>query len=395
VLDRCTQGATTFGGLLARLPGIYPSEVLFSLRRLQRSAAIPDFDVLAVELEAASKPALQAEPVEPGRRLIEHPLDFEWCFTRQGVARICLEIERSQLKAGAEILCLGCPSVYLLGKQNLKSLRFRVWDKNIPQLGQMEEAREVCRVDITEATPPCQTADVVVIDPPWYNEFYRLFIWAGFHCLPLGGHILLSFPPQGTRPSAAEDLNCLIKWSSSHGLKLESRQPGCLPYRSPLFEVNALKAQGISNVPLNWRKGDLIVLSKLGSASFAKPDCTFPSGHWEEAKVGHSRIKIQRGKGYDGGMFGPVGDTDVLPSVSSRHRQRHRANVVTSGNRFIRTSMPDEVFCCLGAVEACGPDAMTKAFVASRNPMLMRRVVDLISKEEMEAWEYFRRIHEF
>jgi hypothetical protein len=394
VLQRWSLGANSFCDLLSDLPGIYPSEVLCALRRLRAAGEISEFDVLAVELEAASRPALHHEPVEPDRRLIEHPLDFEWRFTWRGAARICNEIDKSDLKPNSKVLCLGCPSVYLFGRQYRKHIRFSLWDKNTALLGQMDEARDIRCLDVAEAMPPLHAADLAVIDPPWYNEFYKLFIWAAFNCLPLGGRILLSFPPEGTRASAIEDLNSVIKWCSLHGLKLKKRQPNYLPYRSPLFEVNALREQGVTNFPLNWRRGDLIVLTKQQMAYFSKPSCSFPKEEWEEIRVGASRIKICADKKHDGALFGGVGPTEVLPSVSSRYKLRRFANVVTSGNRFLRSKAPDDLLACFAAVDPSIPDSMSKGFFESKHPLLMRKVTDLIFKEEREAAHYFRRIHE-
>jgi hypothetical protein len=396
VLERWEQRARTFRELLSGLPGIYPAEVLCSLRRLRCSARIDEFDVHAVELDAASRPVLHSKPVAPERQrqCIEHPLDFEWRFTREGVARICEEIEKLGLEPRSEVLCIGCPSVYSLGKENLGRLSFQLWDKNAPTGGQIEEAREICRVDMNNAASPFPSVATVVIDPPWYPEFYQLFIWAGFHCLPAGGSMLLSFPPQGTRPSVVEDLNALIKWCSMRGLVLEERKPCSLPYRSPLFEVNALKGQGVSNFPLNWRRGDLLLLKKQTSKSFDKPKCSLPSEKWEEIKVRASRVRVHQGRKIHGAIFRPAGESEVLPSVSSKQLARRRANVVTSGNRFFCTSVPEEVLDCLAAIDASGPDRMRRSFLASRRPLLMRKVADMVSKEEREAAEYFRRIHE-
>jgi hypothetical protein len=394
VFSRWQENARTFREFLSGLPGVYPSEVLCSLRRLQHRREIPEFDVLAVELDAATKPVLQRQPVGRERRYIEHPLDFEWHFTRQGVIRVCEEIENLRLAPGSEVLCLGCPTVYLIGKLRLSHLKFRLWDKNAPPSDQIEDAREISRTDISDVLPPFPSVAAVVIDPPWYREFYELFIWAGFNCLPLQGRMILSSPPEGTRPTASQEFSAMIKWCSDLGLKLDSRVQCCLPYRSPLFEVNALRAQGVSNVPLNWRRGDLVVLTKLSGGSFAKPRCSSLSKNWDEMRVRSSRIKIHHGKRLDGAIFRPAGEYDIIPSVSSAHSHRLSANVVTSGNRFFRTSVSDEVFECLTAIDAAGPDWMRKIFIASKRPLLMRKVVDFVQAEENEALQYFRRIHE-
>jgi len=251
ILQEWKGGAKTFRALLAELPGIYPAEVLYSLRRLRKLSEISEVEVLSIELEAASKPICHERLVGHGGRHIEHPLDFEWRFTKQGVARICSEITCLSLPKGAEILCLGCPSLYLLGKERLRGFKFRLWDKNTLHLGQIDEAKEVSCFDFEEELPIGSLVDVVVIDPPWYNEFYYLFFWAAFNCLPRNGKVLVSFPPQGTRPSVAEDLRELKKWCASHGFSFEKCEPGCLPYRAPLFEVNALRAQGVANFPID------------------------------------------------------------------------------------------------------------------------------------------------
>jgi hypothetical protein len=130
------------------LPGIYPTEVLLGLRRLRRVNLISEVDVLSIELEAASKPFCNVQLVAAQDRRIEHPLDFEWLFTKEGAARICEEIKKISRKEFVDVLCLGCPSIYAFGKRNLKKWNFRLWDKNVLHLGQVDEAKEVSCVDL-------------------------------------------------------------------------------------------------------------------------------------------------------------------------------------------------------------------------------------------------------
>jgi hypothetical protein len=191
-----------------------------------------------------------------------------------------------------------------------------------------------------------------------------------------------------------EERNALIAWCAGRGLEFERIEKGCLPYRSPLFEVNALDAQGVINFPLDWRRGDLIVLRKKQNKSFGRPPCPIPSGDWEEIRVVDSRIKVQRGRKIAGALFDGVGNLDVVPSVSSKYIHRQDANVVTSGNRFIQTNRPDEVLDCLAAMKESSLGRIKRSCLGSKVPILMRRIFDLLSKEEREAAQYFRRIHE-
>jgi hypothetical protein len=374
---------------------VYPTEVLVGLRRLRSAKQIPEIDVIAAELEAASKPAFSDVPVGAHERKIEHPLDFEWLFSKAGAARICEEIERLLGKGGGgDVLCLGCPSVYAFGKKHLKNWNFRLWDKNVLHLGQIEEAREVSSVDISEGVDSPKTADLIVIDPPWYNPFYFLFLWAAAHCLRKGGRVILSFPPEGTRPSVREERKEFIVWCKRNGYGIEKRIPNVLKYRSPLFEVNALRAQGVTNFPLDWRRGDLMVLKKSSDGVPPKPDVSIPNEKWEEVRVGHVRIKVCRAKRRGRGLLTAARNTAIVPSVSSKHPARKVANVVTSGNRFLCTKSPEELIACLTLLKSNGARSMVDSFVASKNPLLMRKALDLVLSEGMEAANYFRRINE-
>lgn len=380
--------------MLLNLPGIYPPEVLLGLRRLERANLIPEFDVLSVELEAASKPFCNGHPVAVHDRRIEHPLDFEWLFTREGSARICHEIRKFIRKDAVEVLCLGCPSVYRFGRRNMKNWDFRLWDKNVLHLGQVEEAEEVFCVDLCDGPYGDKPADVVVIDPPWYNPYYFLFLWAATHCLNKGGRIVLSFPPEGTRPNVKEERRELFIWCKRNGFIVEKRTPNILKYRSPLFEVNALRAQGVTNFPLDWRRGDLLVLKKMSAGVPPKPEVSMPRENWQEVRLGHVRVKVCCTRPCGRNLLVSAGKAPVLPSVSSRHPARKLANVVTSGNRFLLTKSPDDLIACLNSLKMNGTKTMVEDFIVSKNPLLWRKALNLILREETEVANYFRRINE-
>src|ERR1700722_16825790 len=68
VLERWGQGARTFRELVLGVPGVYPVEVLSSLRRLYFQDKITECDVLSVEFDAASLPPMHSRPVGWERR---------------------------------------------------------------------------------------------------------------------------------------------------------------------------------------------------------------------------------------------------------------------------------------------------------------------------------------
>ena len=53
------------------------------------------------------------------------------------------------------------------------------------------------------------------------------------------------------------------------GLKLGDLEESALAYLSSPFEINALAAYGIRNVPLNWRRGAFAIFEKTQHNQFS------------------------------------------------------------------------------------------------------------------------------
>jgi hypothetical protein len=388
------DGSRTFGELLSSLPGVYPSEALACTRRLNQEGVIDRQQLRLIEEEAITLPILDSE-MKPSRRImLDHPVDFEWRFTRTAVSRVLEELRRRlAYPRRPTILCLGCPSVYLAGR-DMSDLTFHLCDKNGRIIGQIEEALELQSHDLSQAILSNITADAAVIDPPWYLPFYRLFIWAACHRIPIGGYILLSFPPEGTRASAASEFTTLKKWCEAIGLRFETRNRNYLPYRSPLFEVNALREEGILNFPLNWRRGDLVIFRKEFQFEIERPEFPKFPYEWQEIHVGPQRVKVLTTMPTAPVLLEAVGPSEVLPSVSSRHILRAAANVVTSGNRFLKTSTPDLLIECFQKIADVRSSNDMSLFAQSALSPLCRKALELACKEDSEANCYFQRTHE-
>jgi hypothetical protein len=328
-------------------------------------------------------------------RFLEHPLDFEWLFTKEGQNVILRELRGACRGGGGTVLCLGCPTLFDRGKSLIPEQQFVLWDKNASSLGQMSEAHSLADIDLRHEPLPSLAAVAAVLDPPWYNDFYRLFLWAALRNVCVGGNILLSFPPEGTRPSAARDLADIITWGRNAGAELVSQRRGCLPYRSPLFEVNALAAGGLTAVPLDWRRGDLIVFRKTAAIQVARPVIPELEAHWREFRFGCVRLRIRKGEdGLSSRMLRAVGKRAVLPSVSTRFPRRHLANVVTTGNRFFHITSPNSMSACCDDLSSCfqgivGDGRSPTALDTCAAPLQLRR---LIARERREATEYFTHV---
>ena len=66
-----------------------------------------------------------------------------------------------------------------------------------------------------------------------------------------------------------------------------------LSYCSPLFEGNALGAVGLTNVPNDWRRSDLMLLRKCRPVEIPAPPRSRLSGTWTEIVLNGTRVFAQ------------------------------------------------------------------------------------------------------
>jgi hypothetical protein len=322
-------------------------------------------------------------------------LDFEWLFTSAGQNVILSELREASPSDGGMVLCLGCPTLFDRGKNLFPEQQFVLWDKNASSLGQIHEAHALLDIDLRHGPLPALCATAAVLDPPWYNDFYKLFIWAALRNVVPGGHILLSFPPDGTRPSAARDREDIVQWTTDAGAELISHRRCCLPYRSPLFEANALAAGGLFSVPLDWRRGDLLVFRKAASVQVARPLISELEAQWTEHRFGCVRVRIRTGEeAPPSRALRPIGKSAVLPSVSTRFPKRNLANLVTTGNRFFHITSAIQMSKTCRELSWCSDsrDGVTHSSNSSGLSEVPLQLKRLIARERREAAEYFAQV---
>jgi hypothetical protein len=384
---------TTLTSLLRALPGVYPGEALASLHRLDANGFLPAGLLSRVLRDVARRPAPRRVDSEPhsGVRL-EHPLDYEWVFSHQGKEAILDEIDHLAEGKTWTVLSMGCPSVFRLGSDSRRH-KFQLLDKNAAAWGQLSEAQLLTNIDLVHGEIPAMEIDAAVVDPPWYNEFYKLFIWSATMLLRTGGKILLSVPQEGTRPSCLQDLAAISSWCQEVGLAEIARHRGRLSYRAPLFELNALRAQGLYNVPFDWRRSDLWVLEKRSSVVPPRPCLAVVPDLWREHRFGPVRFKV-----------GPTAESaselrlralirnGIVPSVSSRYPGRPKANFVTSGNRFFVANSPEKLSALLS--EFAGANAAGNQLDRNQLARIELRLLRLIQLEQREAEGYLASVHD-
>lgn len=341
VLEGINSGLSTLKDLTAELPGVYPTCVRDSIYKLSRSGEITPNSVQSLFAPTTLNcptPAFSETDCLP----LPHPLDFEWRFSWDASERI-LQIARRLANETDEILLLSTPSVFYYAIQKKDTSRIRyIGDKTIVTEFLCGISNTEAKCDFLSTNPNgAAGAGVVVIDPPWYEEFLHTFMWLAATSCKIGGYVVLSFPPEGTRPGIRAEWNRFLKLADQLGMSLLVGEEGFLPYDSPFFEVNALYAEGIS-IPRNWRKGIMRVFRKVAEVSTPKPVAN-PSEKWNEVQFGPVRLKLRPTISTEeiDPRLSAVIPGEIFPSVSRRDPRRKLADVWTSGNRIFKCRRPD------------------------------------------------------
>lgn len=177
-----------------------------------------------------------------------HPLDYDWRFTIQTIARLVTLIPKD-----STCLAIGAPLV----AQYLEQIGRNVVliDRQPLYLVTKHRVLDVC------TDPPIeQFSNFVILDPPWYPEvFIRWLCWAA-NASSTDATLICSLWPDFTRPSATSERSSLIEWLNTWA-QVEL-VPNFFQYEMPLFEQVALAAQTSSRNGGSPRIGDMLVIRK-------------------------------------------------------------------------------------------------------------------------------------
>jgi hypothetical protein len=263
----------TFGDLVRALPGFYPSCVVDSLRRQLVGNRIPLRRAARLISQSMSATTGGVSSLAVDGLPVPHPLDFDWRFTDEAVEKILDEVALLGRNRGP-IGVVGAPSVALRAGRTWAMNKVNAYDIDegaVTALRQLGAGVIANRCNILTDDPPRPKFDVVITDPPWYFDDLCSSLWFCHATSRGGGFILASIPPVGTRPGIPEERTRLLEFSSQIGLELVRIESAQLPYRSPPFEQNALRAVGVAGAPVDWRRGDLAIFAPISQAGALRP----------------------------------------------------------------------------------------------------------------------------
>ncbi len=347
VLDSIESGKIDFSDLLLSLPSIYPGTVLRSIDRLVSAGKIRNEISQKIKESACSWKDRGRTPLislnETLSRLpVPHPLDYEWRFGREAIAHI---LDRGlHLTRPEEVIVLfGVPSVFWEAIQLGYPRRLILFETNrsMTEFFSRQDLHEgtVIPCDLITDDLPEISSKLVISDPPWYQECVKSFLWSATQVCCQGAFMLLSTPPIGTRPGISREWKETVGWAENLGFALLEIIEGILPYVSPPFERNALKAEGLQRVPRGWRRGNLAVFERKCSRAILRPQGCLTEQGWIDETIQGIRFRLRRQDNancFSDPCLEKIVDGDILDSVSRLDGRRASVDIWTSGNRIFK-----------------------------------------------------------
>lgn len=338
------RSPASFDELVCLMRGAYPTEVAAAIKRLAESRQLDAVTVARLQRRGPLKEATASANYQIGLP-VPHPLDFDWRFT-DASADTLLNLGVDVCRPGETIALLGTPSIYAAACRANAGRRVILWDQNGYQDlcggGVLHPDLSVSSCDISISPLPAAVASYVVLDPPWYTDKYRAFLWAASCLSKANATVAMVVPGEGTRPGIRADHASVVQYGARTGLRLEEHRVGAIAYIAPRFERNALDAAGLGSLPWGWRRGDLLVFRRTAGSCAPRPAPGAPERDWSDIEWMATRVRVRaRGSASTVPSIVSLVDGDVLDSVSRRDPRRPSVDVWTAGNRVYKCDAGD------------------------------------------------------
>jgi len=398
ILRLCLQ-PRTFEFISKHLDGLDPNSVVEILASLEKESKVHNNgDLWTINKATKSLTLLDVIPQEPELYLKKymgyfdflktpHPLDFEW---RNSTASLDYLIEQVQdlNTVNDNILFLGMPTLFATACLKDIPQKITLVDRNKPvikrlsKLNNNKEQFKIIEADIFKVMPSkVGNFHCVIMDPPWYSEYFFQFMWLATQCVEVGGIVGISLPPINTRPNIDQERIDWFSFCQTQGLYLENLYMHKLQYVMPFFEFNAFRAAGIKDISPFWRHGDFALFRKIRSNIYERPRFKENKSEWIEKEIDGVRIRVKAentNNTEEGLSIQNLVKNDILKTVSTRSELREKANIWTSGNRIYNVNNPKQFVDLL--------DDMKNSKLKNNEIKLVKDFISLVT--ELETKEY-------
>jgi hypothetical protein len=248
-----------------------------------------------------------------------HPLDYDWRFTHATVQWLA-ELAPQH----GETLILGAPTVARFLQASKRDV-FLV-DRQPLQGVSNHWARDAA----TFALPNRAFAGAI-IDPPWYPQYWRLWVTWVARSVGVDRDIFVSIWPSETRPNAALEINAIDQWLSGWA-EIES-VPFPMRYETPIFEQAAISAAGNKKFTASPGRGRLLRIHVKRLPPAEPPPVQHPT--WLRFTINDYQLALRLGPGFaDVPSMRRLSKTQdwIWPFVSKRAPERDLIDLWSSRN---------------------------------------------------------------
>lgn len=328
--------------LMKHNQGIHPIDIQKSLGRLYKNNKIHRSKYTRLMTSAKSH-NVHVSTDMPDILPVPHILDYDWRFSYQGLKYMSKVLKKECSPENSTIVFLGAPSLFKFCYHHSEfNAKLILVDINADKhsVGVSSERAEFINCDLNDTCDVLSTihADIIVMDPPWYFNYYQLFLDRASRMCHIGTKIFCIMPPKFTKAKTELETITLLEWlDNDYGFKKSHYYHGVVTYHTPPYEINVLKANGINCAPENWRVGDLLIVEKIvNRINKHEQDYHIVEDNWDEVNIQNIRIKYRHSDELINNYaitFGNIFDKDVYPAVKRSFGGKKAISVWTSGNR--------------------------------------------------------------
>ncbi len=356
------EGSKNFEKLLTNTWGIYPDRLLSIMEGLESDELVKKVNG-CWELTQRNKPSPISKKIKDRSLYLSdecfleannkmdkfkkempepHPHNFDWRFSNEGLQSIVRYI-LTYHSDNDNVCIIAAPSIFVylnfidyFNKIILIERSHKMIEKiNDIFPGHWGIKQHDLQYPMDNTIP--KPFSCIIADPPWYQDYYELFLSRAKDLVKPGGLIHLALFPPFAKKSALRERTAIFSFAQNNGIDLIELKSGLLRYDTPQFEGKILKAGKSPSVKSEmWRRGDLAtfyVSNQTGRDIIIQVE----EGFWSEFISGKKTIKLRHKEkimSYESPKIKNVIDGDpYFPSVSRKHPLRGKIDLWTSGNQ--------------------------------------------------------------
>ncbi|HKR06257.1 MAG TPA: hypothetical protein VJY62_16595, partial [Bacteroidia bacterium] len=184
-----------------------------------------------------------------------NPSNYDWRFDKITSKKLVELIKHRKYK---RIALFGTPSLFIQLCRYIKDIT--LFDINELLKSHFDNDKRIIIDDInTVDFKNIDSFDCIIMDPPWYLDYYQVWLQKGNNLLKMKGEIYITLFQELLRPKAQNERTKIINTARKIGsIKLTENY---IQYITPLFEKELFN---FKNIPCydNWRTADLLIIKK-------------------------------------------------------------------------------------------------------------------------------------